>query len=45
MAAPLPRSGFLADISSGRASAAPDCEKLQLHPEGTFQSLTASSNY
>lgn len=45
LAVQLPRSGFLGDISFGRASAAPDCEKLQLHPEGTFQSLTALNNY
>lgn len=45
MAAQLPHSGFLGDISFGRASVAPDCEKLQLHPKGTFQSLTSLNNY
>lgn len=45
MAAQPPRSGFLAGISFARASVAPDCGKLQLHPEGTFQVLTAFNNY
>lgn len=40
-----PRSGSPPDISFGQASVAPDCEKLQLHPERTFQSLTAFNHY